>query len=67
MQLRTLLIAALAVSISSCGGGGGDDATSPERSGAQITKARLLERGDAICRRDQARVFAQLTQVPKAT
>lgn len=62
MKLRTLLVAAMVLSVSSCGGG---DASPPQREGSQITKTRLLERGDAICRRDQARVSAQLTRIPK--
>ena len=60
MQSRALLAAAVALSMASCGGGDDEPA---EREGPQITKARLIERGDAICQRDQARVVAQLEQV----
>lgn len=65
MQLRPLLLAAVALSMASCGGGGdepeGQDRANPPA--AQITKARLIERGDAICRRDQARLTARLAGV----
>jgi hypothetical protein len=62
MQLRPLLLAAVAFSMASCGGGG-DEPDAQQRAnppGPQITKARLIERGDAICRRDQARLTARL-------
>ena len=62
-QIGALLMATLALSLASCGGDGDEEPV--EREGPQITKARLIERGDAICRRDQARVSAQLSRLPK--
>ena len=71
MQLRPLLLAAVALSMASCGGGGDEpDEQERERANppaAQIAKARLIERGDAICRRDQARLKARLAAVPAPT
>ncbi len=66
MQLRPLLLAAVALSLASCGGGGdAPDAREPaDPPAARITKARLIERGDAICRRDQARLTARLAGIP---
>jgi len=69
MQLRPLLLAAVALSMASCGGGG-DEPDEQERANppaVQITKARLIERGDAECRRDQARLKARLAAVPAPT
>lgn len=64
-QIGPLLMATLALSLASCGGGegGGEDPPAPER--PQITKAQLIERADAICKRDQARVSARLSRLPK--
>ena len=65
-HIGPLLMATLALSMASCGGGDGGDGDEPaEREGPQITKARLIERADAICRRDQARLEAQLSKVPR--
>ena len=67
MRLRPWLLAVVALTIASCGGGG-DEPDAQERAdppAVQITKARLIERGDAICRRDQARLTAQLARVPE--
>jgi hypothetical protein len=66
LQLRPLLLAAVALSMASCGGGGdapdGQERANPPA--AQITKARLIVRGDAICKRDMARLTARLARVP---
>lgn len=61
-QIGPLLMATLALSMAGCGG---DDDPPPERERPQITKARLIERADAICSRDQARATARLAQLPK--
>ncbi|MDP1846704.1 MAG: hypothetical protein Q8K79_02840 [Solirubrobacteraceae bacterium] len=61
-QIGPLLVATLALSMASCGG---DDAPPPEPERPQITKARLIERADAICTRDQARATARLERLPK--
>ena len=61
-QIGPLLIATLALSMASCGGSSDEP---PEREGPQITKAALIERADAICARDQARVSARLADLPK--
>jgi hypothetical protein len=67
MQLRPLLLAAVALSIASCGGGG--DAPDPQKPATPpappIAKARLIARGDALCTREQARLTARLARVPK--
>jgi hypothetical protein len=55
-------MATLALSMASCGG---DDDPPPERERPQITKARLIERADAICTRDQAQANARLERLPK--
>jgi hypothetical protein len=62
-QIRLCVLAAAALSMASCGGGGDETA---QREGPQIAKARLIERGDAICQRDMARVVAQFEAVPRA-
>ena len=62
-QIGPWLMATLALSLASCGSDGGEPP--PEREGPQVTKARVIERGDAICQRDQARVSAQLARLPK--
>ncbi len=68
-QIRPLVLAAVASSmaLASCGGGDGDSSDDEpiEREGPQITKTRLIERADAICTRDQARVAARLKRVPR--
>jgi hypothetical protein len=61
-QIGPLLVATLALSMASCGG---DDDPPPEPERPQITKARLIERADAICKRDQARATARLERLPK--
>lgn len=61
-QIGPLLIATLALGMASCG----VQADAPdEREGPQISKAALIERADAICARDQARVSARLANLPK--
>jgi hypothetical protein len=62
-QIGPLLMATLALSLASCGSE--NDPEPVEREGPQITKARLIERADAICRRDDARTSARLSRVPK--
>lgn len=61
-QIGRLLIATLALSMASCGG---DDDPPPEPDRPQITKARLIDRADALCARDQARATARLARLPK--
>jgi hypothetical protein len=61
-QIGPWLMATLALSLASCGS---DADEPPEREGPQVTKAHLIARGDAICRRDQARAGAQLTRLPR--
>jgi hypothetical protein len=59
-----LLVATLALSLASCGGDGDEpEPVDPER--PQITQARLIEQGDAICRRDVARASARLERLPR--
>ena len=64
-QLGPLLMATLALSLASCGGDGDTppEPVDPER--PQISQARLIEQGDAICRRDEARYSARLERLPK--
>lgn len=62
-QIGRLLMATLALGLASCGS---QAEQSPEREGPQITQARLIERGDAICKRDRERVSRRLTDLPKA-
>lgn len=62
-KIGPLLMATLALSLASCGVDSDDEPV--EREGPQITKARLIERGDAICRRDQARASAELSKLPR--
>jgi hypothetical protein len=69
MRLRPLLLAAVALSMASCGGGG-DAPDAQERvtpPAPQIAKARLIARADAICRRDEARLKARLAGVRTPT
>jgi hypothetical protein len=54
-------MAAMALSLASCGGGSDDPA---EREGPQIPKAQLIERADAICQRDRIRLAALLANLP---
>jgi hypothetical protein len=62
-QIGSLLLAAtIAMSMASCGG---DRAGPVDQARPQITRASLLARGDAICRRDQAQVSARLSQLPR--
>lgn len=61
-QIGPLLVATLALSMASCGSDGGEP-VEPER--PQITKARLIERADAICTRDRARVAERRSKLPK--
>lgn len=65
MRIGPLLLATVALSMASCGGGGDDEPA--EREGPPIPKAQLIERADAICERDQARLAAQLADVPRPT
>ena len=61
-QVGPLLIATLALSIASCGVEGD---VPDRREGPQITKTALIERADALCARDQARVGDRLARLPK--
>jgi hypothetical protein len=51
-----------ALTLAACGGGGPRDETT-ERAGQRIAKARLIARGDAICKHDQSRLKAALSQL----
>ena len=59
-QIGPLLVATVALGMASCGGAADDP---PEREGPRISKVALIERGDAICARDQARVSARLAKL----
>ena len=59
-----LLMMAVALSVSSCGGGADEPAP---REAAEISKARLIERADPACREDQVRLEARLKALPPAT
>ena len=61
-QIGALLMAMLALSMAACGG---DDDPPPDPERPQIAKARLIERADALCARDQARATARLSRLPK--
>src|SRR3954452_9851202 len=62
-QIRPLLVVAAALSLASCGGGGGGGER-PDREGPKIAKTRFVQRADAVCTRDQARLTAALARVP---
>lgn len=65
-QIGPLLMAAVALSLASCSGSDGDGDTPVVEPGReQITKARLIEQADAICKRDEARASAALAELPR--
>ena len=60
-QIRWLLAAIAALSMAACGGG--DDESPPREGGREIAKARLIEKADGICRRNDEKLTSELSKI----